>query len=153
VGAHHLPHPLDINAPRTDLQIQNFRRLAGRDPLNTTEAVAFSIPTAGAACPFGIPLQCFTLATPTGATPYPNAGQTFAIIVPGMITAPITNLGSRVVNAAVANFFWPRRFPAASSAQRSSMERSPVHYALQERFHRLDQSTHRRQMVIQPTTR
>jgi len=107
VGAHHLPHPLDINAPRTDLQIQNFRRLAGRNPLNTTEAVAFSIPTAGAACPFGIPLQCFTLATPTGATPYPNAGQTFAIIVPGMITAPITNLGSRVVNAAVANFFRP----------------------------------------------
>jgi len=107
VGAHHLPHPLDINAPRTDLQIQNFRRLAGRDPLNTTEAVAFSIPTAGAACPFGIPLQCFTVATPTGATPYPNAGQTFAIIVPGMITAPITNLGSRVVNAAVANFFRP----------------------------------------------
>ena len=107
VGAHHLPHPLDINAPRTDLQIQNFRRLAGRDPLNTTEAVAFSIPTAGAACPFGIPLQCFTVATPTGAAPYPNAGQTFAIIVPGMITAPITNLGSRVVNAAVANFFRP----------------------------------------------
>ena len=107
VGAHHLPHPLDINAPRTDLQIQNFFRLAGRNPLNTTEAVAFSIPTSGAACPFGIPLQCFTLATPTGAVAYPNAGQTFAIIVPGMITAPITNLGSRVVNAGVANFFRP----------------------------------------------
>src|ERR1051325_2679307 len=107
VGAHHLPHPLDINAPRTDLQIQNFFRLAGRNPVNTTEAVAFSIPTAGAACPFGIPLQCFTVATPTGAVAYPNAGQTFAIIVPGMITAPITNLGSRVVNAAVANFFRP----------------------------------------------
>jgi hypothetical protein len=107
VGAHHLPHPLDVNAPRTDLQIQNFFRLAGRNPLNTTEAVAFSIPTSGAACPFGIPLQCFTLATPTGAPAYPNAGQTFAIIVPGMITAPITNLGSRVVNAGIANFFRP----------------------------------------------
>ncbi|HET6979975.1 MAG TPA: TonB-dependent receptor [Pyrinomonadaceae bacterium] len=107
VGAHHLPHPLDINAPRTDLQIQNFFRLAGRNPTNTTEAVAFSIPTSGAPCPFGVPLQCFTLATPTGATAYPNAGQTFAIIVPGMITAPITNLGSRIVNAGVANFFRP----------------------------------------------
>jgi len=107
VGAHHLPHPLDVNAPRTDLQIQNFRRLAGRNPTNTTEAVAFSIPTSGAACPFGVPLQCFTLATPAGATAYPNAGQTFAIIVPGMITAPITNLGGRIVNAAVANFFRP----------------------------------------------
>jgi hypothetical protein len=26
VGAHHLPHPNDINAPRTDLQISNFAR-------------------------------------------------------------------------------------------------------------------------------
>jgi hypothetical protein len=107
VGAHHLPHPLDINAPRTDLQIQNFRRLAGRNPTNTTEAIAFSIPTSGAPCPFGVPLQCFTLATPAGATPYPNAGQPFAIIVPGMIAAPLTNLGSRIVNAAIANFFRP----------------------------------------------
>ena len=107
VGAHHLPHPLDINAPRTDLQIQNFFRFAGRNPLSTTEAVAFSIPTSGGACPGGIPLQCFTLATPSGTPAYPNAGQTFAIIVPGMITAPLTNLGSRVVNAGIANFFRP----------------------------------------------
>jgi hypothetical protein len=107
VGAHHLPHPLDVNAPRTDLQIQNFFRLTGRNPVTPTEAIAFSIPTSGAACPFGIPLQCFTLATPTGAPAYPNAGQPFAIIVPGMITAPITNLGRRVVNAGIANFFRP----------------------------------------------
>ena len=107
VGAHHLPHPLDVNAPRTELQIQNFFRLAGRNPVSTTEAVAFSIPTSGAACPGGVPLQCFTLATPAGAPAFPNAGQTFAIIIPGMITAPLTNLGSRVVNAGVANFFRP----------------------------------------------
>ncbi|HEV8138364.1 MAG TPA: carboxypeptidase regulatory-like domain-containing protein [Pyrinomonadaceae bacterium] len=107
VGAHHLPHPLDVNAPRTDLQIQNFFRLAGRNPANTTEAIAFSIPTSGAPCPGGVPLQCFTLATPTGAPAFPNAGQTFAIIVPGMITAPLTNLGSRIVNAGIANFFRP----------------------------------------------
>lgn len=107
VGAHHLPHPLDINAPRTDLQILNFNRWAGRNPANTTEALAFSIPTAGTACPFGVPLQCFTLATPAGAPAYPNAGQTFAIIVPGMIAAPLTNLGNRVVNAGIANFFRP----------------------------------------------
>ncbi len=107
VGARHLPHPLDINAPRTDLQIQNFFRLAGRNPVSTTEAVAFSIPTAGVACPGGVPLQCFTLATPAGAPAFPNAGQTFAIIIPGMIAAPITNLGSRIVNAGIANFFRP----------------------------------------------
>ncbi|MCA1578414.1 MAG: TonB-dependent receptor [Acidobacteria bacterium] len=107
VGARHLPHPLDINAPRTELQIQNFFRLAGRNPLNTTEAVAFSIPTSGVPCPGGIPLQCFILTTPVGATAFPNAGQQFAIIIPGMVTAPLANLGSRIVNAGVANFFRP----------------------------------------------
>jgi hypothetical protein len=107
VGAHHLPHPLDVNAPRTELQIANFARLAGRNPVNTTEPLAFSIPTSGTPCPFGVPLQCFSLTTPTGAPAYPNAGQTFAIIIPGMITAPLTNLGNRIVNAGVANFFRP----------------------------------------------
>jgi Carboxypeptidase regulatory-like domain len=107
IGAHHLPHPLDVNAPRIDLQMANFARLAGRNPLNTTEAVAFSIPTSGAACPGGVPLQCFTLATPAGAAAYPNAGQTYAIIVPGMVTAPLANLANRVVNAGIANFFRP----------------------------------------------
>ena len=47
------------------------------------------------------------LATPPGAPAYPNAGQIFAIIVPGMITAPLANLGNRIVNAAIANFFRP----------------------------------------------
>lgn len=107
VGARHLPHPLDINAPRTELQIQNFVRWAGRNPVSTTEAIAFSIPTSGAPCPGGVPLQCFTMTTPTGAPAFPTAGQTFAIIVPGMIAAPITNLGSRVINAGIANFFRP----------------------------------------------
>ena len=107
VGAHHLPHPNDINAPRTDLQISNFARWSGRNPLSTTEAVAFSIPTAGAACPGGVPLQCFTMSTPAGAPAYPTAGSTFAIIVPGMIAAPLTNLGSRVISSAIANFFRP----------------------------------------------
>ena len=107
INARHLPHPLDINAPRTELQIQNFIRWAGRNPVSTTEAIAFSIPTSGAACPGGVPLQCFTMTTPTGAPAFPTAGQTFAIIVPGMIAAPITNLGSRIVNAGIANFFRP----------------------------------------------
>ena len=105
VNARHLPHPLDINAPRTDLQIQNFVRWAGRNPVSTTEAIAFSIPTSGAPCPGGVPLQCFTMTTPTGAPTFGTAGQTFAILIPGMIAAPLTNLGSRVINAGIANFF------------------------------------------------
>jgi hypothetical protein len=114
VGAHHLPHPLDINAPRTDLQIQNFVRWAGRNPLSTTEAIAFSIPSASTPaipffpCPGGVPLQCFNQVTPAGVpVAFPTQGQTFAVIVPGMIAAPITNLGSRIVNAGIANFFRP----------------------------------------------
>jgi hypothetical protein len=114
VGARHLPHPLDINAPRTDLQIQNFARWAGRNPLSTTEAIAFSIPASNTAaipvfpCPGGVPLQCFNQVTPTGVpVPYGTQGQLFAIIVPGMIAAPLNNLGSRVVSAAIANFFRP----------------------------------------------
>jgi len=107
VNARHLPHPLDINAPRTELQIQNFFRFAGRNPASTTEALAFSIPTTGVPCPGGVPLLCFTMATPTGAPAFPTAGQTFALIIPGMIAAPLTNLGSRIVNPGIANFFRP----------------------------------------------
>jgi hypothetical protein len=107
VGAHHLPHPLDINAPRTDLQIQNFARWAGRNPASTTEAIAFSIPTTGTPCPGGVPLLCFTMATPAGSPAYATAGQTFAILVPGMIAAPLANTSSRVISAAIANFFRP----------------------------------------------
>lgn len=107
VGARHLPHPLDINAPRTDLQIQNFFRFAGRNPVSTTEAVAFSIPISGTPCPGGVPLLCFTMTTPTGALAFPTQGQTFAIIIPGMVAAPLANLGSRIVNPGIANFFRP----------------------------------------------
>src|SRR4029079_5455911 len=49
VGAHHLPNPLYVNARRTDLQIQNFVRWAGRNPVSTTEAIAFSIPASNTA--------------------------------------------------------------------------------------------------------
>src|SRR5258708_11243634 len=113
VGAQHLPHPLDVNAPRTDLQMANFARYSGRNPNNTTEAVAFSIPSSNTAaipvfpCPGGVPLQCFNQVTPAGAAAYPTAGQTFAIIVPGMVAAPLANLSNRVVNAGIANFFRP----------------------------------------------
>jgi hypothetical protein len=108
VGAHHLPHPLDINAPRTDLQIQNFARWSGRNPASTTEAVAFSIPTTGTPCPGGVPLLCFTMTTPTGAPAYPTAGTPYAIIIPGMIAAPLTGITTtRIVNPAIANFFRP----------------------------------------------
>ncbi len=102
VGARHLPHPLDVNAPRTDLQIQNFQRFAGFAPSSTTQAVAFSIPTAGNAittpCPAPLPAGlCFD------SVP----GRRLFIIIPGMIAAPVTDLTSRVIAPAIANFFRP----------------------------------------------
>src|SRR5882724_9257349 len=88
VGAHHLPHPLDINAPRTDLQIANFVRWANRNPLNQTEAIAFSIPTTA-------PGSTFT---------NPISGETFAVVHPGLIAQ---GPRGRVIQAAAANFYRP----------------------------------------------
>ncbi|MEZ5344743.1 MAG: hypothetical protein R2681_04215 [Pyrinomonadaceae bacterium] len=45
--------------------------------------------------------------TPAGSAAYPNAGTTYAALIPGMVAAPLTNLGSRTVAPAVANFFRP----------------------------------------------
>lgn len=77
VGAHHLPHPLDINAPRTELQIENFRRCMNRLPVSTTEALTVS------------PAACSNIV----AQP-----------IPGLIS--ITTRGG-VIAPAAANFFRP----------------------------------------------
>ena len=77
VGAHHLPHPLDINAPRTDLQIENYRRCTGVLPTNTTQALTVN------------PTACSNIV---------------AIVIPGLIT--VTSRGG-VIQPAAANFFRP----------------------------------------------
>jgi hypothetical protein len=84
VGAHHLPHPQDVNAPRTDQLIENFRRFAGRAPASNAEALFFSLPTAcpGAGCPPG-----------------------FTVVIPGILGR--NALGQGVVSPVVANFFRP----------------------------------------------
>jgi hypothetical protein len=84
VGAHHLPHPQDINAPRTDLLIENFRRFAGRTPVSNSEALFFSLPSAcpGAGCPPG-----------------------FTVVIPGLVG--VNGLGQSVVSPIAANFFRP----------------------------------------------
>lgn len=108
VGARHLPHPTDLNTPNTTLQIQNFRRFAGRNPISTIEAVNLSIPSVPTsstqffACPGAPTLTCFN-----NPTVGPNQGRPFILIIPGMITAPLTNPSNRIVAPAVANFFRP----------------------------------------------
>ena len=78
VGAHHLPHPLDINAPRTDLQIENFRRCFGTLPTNTTAVLTVS------------PSACSNIV---------------AQLIPGLIVVNTTRGG--VIAPAAANFFRP----------------------------------------------
>jgi hypothetical protein len=84
VGAHHLPHPQDVNAPRTDLLIENFRRFAGVAPVSNSQALLFSLPTAcpGAGCPPG-----------------------FTVVIPGLVG--VNALGQGVVSPIAANFFRP----------------------------------------------
>ena len=90
-AGHAIPHPANaINPPA---------REEANLPINIKKADE---------CPGGVPLQCFNQVTPAGVpVPFGTQGQTFAVIVPGMIAAPITNLGSRIVNAGIANFFRP----------------------------------------------
>ena len=100
VGAHHLPHPLDINAPRTDLQIQNFRRYANRNPGNTTEALLVSGNCPGPTCFFGS-----NLAPGAVFTNPLLAGDNLVVIIPGMIVLSPTR--GRIIAPAIANFFRP----------------------------------------------
>jgi hypothetical protein len=86
VGAHHLPHPRDINLMRSDLLIENFRRFFGVNPPDPTSAQFFSLPTtvcaASAACPRG-----------------------FTPIIPGIYG--VTGAGQTVISPIAANFFRP----------------------------------------------
>ena len=84
VGAHHLPHPTDLNPPNTALQIQNYQRFNGGALPMTTQAVStVSIATTAPGTPTGV--GCF-------------------VVIPGMVATCPTG---RVVNPAIANFFRP----------------------------------------------
>ena len=85
VGAHHLPHPEDINAPRADLLIENFRRFAGVNP-----------PSSGAAQFFSLPVSC---AAPGSCPPG------YTVIIPGFVG--VNGAGQRIVSPIAANFFRP----------------------------------------------
>lgn len=95
VGAHHLPHPTDLNPQNTTLLIQNFQRFANIAPPTRNAALAgVSIPTTTA---LGAPIA--------PGTPFTNNfGVTCAVVIPGMV-AQCPN--GRVVAPAIANFFRP----------------------------------------------
>jgi hypothetical protein len=85
VGAHHLPHPRDINLMRNDLLIENFRRFFGGPPPDPTSAQFFSLPTSCA-----LPGSC-----PVGYT----------IVIPGIMGRNAAGQG--IVSPIAANFFRP----------------------------------------------
>lgn len=78
VGAHHLPHPQDVNAPSTELLIENFRRFAGRAPASNAEALFFTLPTASSAA--------------------------FTVRIPGLVVVNNAT-GAVIVSPIAANFF------------------------------------------------
>ena len=103
VNARHLAHPQDVNNVRLDRLTGNFQRFFGFAP-SSLAAAAFgiTIPTtaAGGLTPCAqSPNGCFTNAV----------GRTFAVILPGMIVAPVVgglpDLTSKVVNPVMANYF------------------------------------------------
>lgn len=77
IGAHHLPHPTDLNTPNTAFQIENFRRCFGTLPTSTQAAATVN---------------------PTACT------NIVAQPIPGMIS--VTTRGG-VIAPAIANFFRP----------------------------------------------
>lgn len=85
VGAHHLPHPQDINSPQADLLIENFRRFAGVPPASNAQALLF-----------GLPVSCVAPAVcPPG----------WQVIIPGLVGR--NGAGQGVVSPIAANFFRP----------------------------------------------
>lgn len=84
VGAHHLPHPTDLNPPNTAFQIQNYQRYNGGALPTSTQAVS-------------------TVSIPSTA-PGSAAGVGCVVVIPGMVAQCPTG---RVVNPAIANFFRP----------------------------------------------
>lgn len=95
VGAHHLPHPQDINAPVTASLIENFRRFTQNNPL---------VPN----CPGGCP---------NGRAPFSNAEGLFfslpttnsplyTVRIPGLVVVN-NSTGQVIVSPVAANFFRP----------------------------------------------
>ena len=82
VGAHHLAHPSDLNSPNVFLQIENFRRCFGRDPISTSQVLNLD------------PTSCDA------------PGGVFVQTIPGIISVNSTT-GEGVIAPAVANFFRP----------------------------------------------
>ena len=93
VGTKHLPLPIDVNETRQDLLLANFRRYAG--------ATAF--PSGFTALALATP-NLFPTTAPGSTFANPLTGETFAVVVPGLI---VQGPRGRVVLPFAVNFFRP----------------------------------------------
>jgi hypothetical protein len=98
----HLAHPQDVNLVNSSALVENFRRFFGFAPPSLAAAAfGISIPSSASdprvtACPPGLPptTLCFT-----------NMAATWAALIPGLVAAPVANLGNRVVSPVAADYF------------------------------------------------
>jgi hypothetical protein len=101
VGAHHLPHPRDVNAPQNNLLVENFRRFTVGNPV----LCPASLGTAQAAClANGRAPTSFAEAV---LFPIPTASNAlFTVRIPGLVA--VNNVsGQTIVSPLAANFFRP----------------------------------------------
>jgi hypothetical protein len=89
-GAHHLPHPTNLNAPNNALLIQNFIRCTGTAPTNTTAVLTLSPSTCSNI--IAQPIPGLVAVTTRGAVVQPFAANLFRPSGPNyFFTQAITN--------------------------------------------------------------
>lgn len=93
VGAHHLPHPQDITAPRTDQLIENFRRFTQNNPL---------VPGCPGGCPNG--RAPFSFAESVFFSLPTTNNALYTVRIPGLVVVNNTT-GAVIVSPLAANFF------------------------------------------------
>jgi hypothetical protein len=94
VGTHHLPLPIDVNETRQDLLLANFRRYAG----------AAAVPNGFTALALATPGLFPSTQAPGSTFANPLTGETFAVIIPGLI---VRGPRGDVILPFAANFFRP----------------------------------------------
>jgi hypothetical protein len=107
VGAHHLPHPTNLNAPNNPALIENFRRCTGTLPTNTTavltlnpatctNVVAAPIPGLVAVTTRGTVVQPFVanLFRPSGPNYFFTQAVTGGAVTPAVLNSVLTATGA-----------------------------------------------------------
>jgi hypothetical protein len=117
VGAHHLPHPTNLNAPNNPALIENFRRCTGTLPTNTTAVltvnpatcsniVAQPIPGLVVVTTRGGVVQPFVanLFRPSGPNYFFTQAVTGGAVTPPVLNAAITGAGTLARPGFVSTF-------------------------------------------------